>query len=92
MLIFWGRIAFSKKEGQKCSTLNSSFLHEFSSKNYEILHKVVFTHQEYEDYFFGKKLRKKWGKKPVGGVSSSQDWSQKKPLVRIIVFFKRNIF
>ena len=45
---------FRKKEGQKCSTLNSSFFHEFSSKNYEILHKVVFTHQEYEDYFLGK--------------------------------------
>ena len=35
----------------------------FSSKNREILHKAVLTPQEYEDHFFGKKLRKKWGKK-----------------------------
>ena len=50
------------------------FRHGFSSKNPEILHKAVFTPQEYEDYFFGKKLRKKWGKKtkkPVGGVCAS---------------------
>ena len=38
------------------------FLHGFSSKNREILHKAVLTPQEFEDYFFGKKLRKKWGK------------------------------
>ena len=39
------------------------FLHGFSSKNREILHKAVLTPQKYEDHFFGKKLRKKWGKK-----------------------------
>ena len=38
------------------------FLHGFSSKNREILHKAVLTSQELEDYFFGKKLRKKLGK------------------------------
>ena len=38
------------------------FLHGFSSKNREILHKAVLNPQEFEDYFFGKKLRKKWGK------------------------------
>ena len=65
------------------------FLHGFSSKNREILHKAVLTPQEYEDYFFGKKLRKKWGKKikkPVGGVSASQEWSQKNPLAKRIFF------
>merc|ERR1712208_131132 len=29
------------------------FLHGFSSKNHEILHKAVLTPQKYEDYFFG---------------------------------------
>ena len=65
------------------------FLHGFSSKNREILHKAVLTPQEYEDYFFGKKIKKKMGEKiqkPVGGVSSSQDWSQKNPLAKRIFF------
>ena len=65
------------------------FLHGFSSKNREILYKVVLTPQEYEDYFFGKKIKKKLGEKiqkPVGGVSSSQDWSQKNPLAKRIFF------
>jgi len=39
------------------------FLHGFSSKNREILHKAVLTPQEYEDYFFGKKIKKKMGEK-----------------------------
>jgi len=38
------------------------FLHGFSSKNREILHKAVSTPQEYENYFFGQKIKKKWGK------------------------------
>ena len=35
------------------------------------MYKAVLTPQEYEDYFFGKKIKKKMGekiKKPVGGV------------------------
>jgi len=50
------------------------FLHGFSSKNREILHKAGLTPQEFEDYFFWKKIKKKMGgkiKKPVGGVCSS---------------------
>ena len=41
-------------------------------------------------FFWKKKLRKNWGKiqKPVGGVSSSQDWSQKNPLAKRIFFRK----
>ena len=65
------------------------FLHGFSSKNREILHKAVLTPQEYEDYFSWKKIRKKMGekiKKPVGGVSASQEWSQKNPLAKRIFF------
>ena len=63
-----------RKRGPKMFNFELLFLHGFSSKNREILHKAVLTPQEYEDYFFGKKLRKKWGKKikkPVGGVCSS---------------------
>ena len=70
------------------------FLHGFSSKNREILHKAVLTPQEYEDYFFGKKMKKKIGEKiqkPVGGVSSSQDWSQKNPLAKRF-FFRKGTF
>ena len=65
------------------------FLHGFSSKNREILHKAVLTPQEYGDYIFGEKIKKKMGEKiqkPVGGVSSSQDWSQKNPLAKRIFF------
>ena len=35
-------------------------------------------------------MRKK-SKKPVGGVFSSQDWSQKKALAKRISIYKRNI-
>ena len=44
--------------------------------------------------FFGKKIRKKCpkkSKKPVGGVCSSQDWSQKIPLAKRI-FFRKFLF
>ena len=34
------------------------FLHEFSSKNCQILNKAVFTPQEYNEYFFWKKMPK----------------------------------
>ena len=51
------------KRGPKMFNFELLFLHGFSSKNREILHKAVLTPQEFEDYFFGeKKLRKKWGK------------------------------
>ena len=30
-------------------------------------------------------------KKPVGGVCASQDWSQKIPLAKMIIFYKRDI-
>ena len=35
-------------------------------------------------------MRKK-SKKPVGGVCSSQDWSQKNPLAKWIFFYKSDI-
>ena len=46
------------KRGPKILNFELLFLHGFSSKNREILHKAVLTPQEYEDYFFGKNLRK----------------------------------
>ena len=70
------------------------FLHGFSSKNCEILNKAVLTPQEYNDYFFWKKNQKKMPKKikkPVGGVCSSQDWSQKIPLAKRF-FSQKNHF
>ena len=71
------------------------FLHGFSSKNCEILNKAVLTPQEYNDYFFWKKNQKKMPKKikkPVGGVCSSQDWSQKIPLAKRIFFLEKSLF
>ena len=65
------------------------FLHGFSSKNREILHRAVLTPEEYGDYFFGKKNYEKNGektKKPVGGVSASQDCSQKNPVAKRFFF------
>ena len=62
------------KRGPKMFNFELLFLHGFSSKNREILHKAVLTSQELEDYFFGKKIKKKIGeksKKPVGGVCAS---------------------
>ena len=43
------------KRGQKMFNFELLFLHGFSSKNREILHKAVLTTQEYEDNFFWKK-------------------------------------
>ena len=40
------------KRGPKMFNFELLFLHGFSSKNREILHKAVLTPQEYEDYFF----------------------------------------
>ena len=51
------------KRGPKMFNFELLFLHGFSSKNREILHKAVLTPQEYEDYFFGRKIKKKLGKK-----------------------------
>jgi len=62
------------KRGPKMFNFELLFLHGFSSKNREILHKAGLTPQEFEDYFFWKKIKKKMGgkiKKPVGGVCSS---------------------
>ena len=77
------------KRGPKMFNFELLFLHGFSSKNREILHKAVLTPQEYEDYFFLKKNQEKNVekiKKPVGGVCSSKDWSQKNPLAKRFFF------
>ena len=47
-----------RKRGPKMLNFELLFLQGFSSKNYEILHKNILTPQEYEFYFWGKKLRK----------------------------------
>ena len=60
----------------------------------KILNKAVLTPQEYDDYFFEKKKQKKMpkkSKKPVGGVCSSQDWSQK-ILLTIRFFLEISLF
>ena len=47
-----------EKRGPKMFNFELLFLHGFSSKNCEILNKAVLTPQEYNDYFFWKKIRK----------------------------------
>ena len=70
------------------------FLPGFSSKNREILHKAVLTPQEYEDYSFGKKLRKKWGKKSKNllGVFVQVKIGLKKILSQKEFFFRKHTF
>ena len=70
------------------------FLQEFSSKNREILHKVVLTPQEYEDYFFEKKTRKKvWKKsKNLLGVFPQVKIGLKKILSQKEFFFRKGTF
>ena len=70
------------------------FLPGFSSKNLKILHKAVLTPQEYEDYFFGKKLRKNWGKKSKNllGVFPQIKIGLKKILSQKEFFFRKSTF
>ncbi len=70
------------------------FLHGFSSKNREILHKAVSTPQEYENYFFGQKIKKKWGKnkKNLLGVFVQVKIGLKKILSQKEFFFRKRTF
>ena len=60
------------------------FLHGFSSKNREILHKAVLTPQEYNDYFLKKKKSEKMPKKIKNllGVSAQVKIGLKKSLLQ----------
>ena len=64
----------------------------FSSKNREILHKAVLTPQEYEDYFFWKKNKKKvWKKsKNLLGVFPQVKSGLKKFLSQKEFFLEKN--
>ena len=70
------------------------FLHGFLSKNREILHKAVLTPQEYEDYFFEKKTKKKvWKKsKNLLGVFPQVKSGLKKILSQKEFFFRKCTF
>ena len=71
------------------------FLHGFSSKNREILHKAVLTPQEYEDYFFFEKKTKKkmWKKsKNLLGVFVQVKIGLKKIISQKDFFFRKCIF
>ena len=64
------------------------FLHGFSSKNREILHKAVLTPQEYEDYFSWKKREKNGGKnqKTCWGCLCKLKLVSKNPLAKRFFF------
>ena len=70
------------------------FLHGFSSKNREILHKAVLTPQEYEDYFFWKKNYEKNGEKSKNllGVFAQVKIGLKKILSQKEFFFRKGTF
>ena len=70
------------------------FLHGFSSKNREILHKAVLTPQEYEEFFFEKKTKKKvWKKsKNLLGVFPQVKSGLKKILSQKEFFFRKCTF
>ena len=67
------------------------FLHGFSSKNREILHKAVLTPQEYEDYFLEKNEGKNRGKNPKNllGVFPQVKIGLKKILSQKEFFFRK---
>ena len=70
------------------------FLHGFSSKNREILHKAVLTPQEYGDYIFGEKIKKKIGEKSKNllGVFPQVKIGLKKILSQKEFFFRKSTF
>ena len=70
------------------------FLHGFLSKNREILHKAVLTPQEYEEFFFEKKTKKKvWKKsKNLLGVFPQVKSGLKKILSQKEFFFRKCTF
>ena len=66
------------KKGPKIFNVELLFLHAFSSKNHEILHKAILTHQKYEDHFsLKKKAKKNLFGVPADTVCLSQDWYKK---------------
>ena len=60
--------AFLEKRVPKMFNFELLFTYGFSSKYCEILYKSVLIPQEYENYCFGKKIRKKLWKKKLLGV------------------------
>ena len=70
------------------------FLPGFSSKNRKILHKAVLTPQEYEEFFFEKKTKKKvWKKsKNLLGVFPQVKSGLKKILSQKEFFFRKCTF
>ena len=84
----------SWKVGSKVADFDKSFLCGCWSKRSKILHIVPSTpnlpkKNKYWNKMFDKSKKKI--NKPVWGVFSSQDWSQKKPLAKKIFLFKRDI-
>ena len=86
----WG----SWKTGSKVVNFDKLFLRGIWPKISQILHRAALTppKPKYMQILTNVYLfnRKTW-KKPVRGVCSSQDWSQKKALAKIIAFYKTNI-
>ena len=69
------------------------FLHGFSSKNREILHKAVLTPQEYEDSLKKKNKKKVWKKsKNLLGVFPQVKSGLKKILSQKGIFFRKGTF
>ena len=80
--------------GSKVVNFHESFLCGFGPKIYQIWHRATSTPQKPKSTQIFRtnilQMRKK-SKKPVGGVYSSQDWSQKKASAKRNCFYKRYI-
>ena len=83
-----------EKRGPKMFNFELLFLHEFSSKNCEILNKAVFTPQEY-NIFFEKKIRKKClknKKKTCWGCLFKSRLVSKNPSRKKIFILEKSLF
>ena len=78
----------------KVVNFDKSFLSAFLHWRRKISHRDIWTPQESKEKFKIENWRRREAKKykkPVRGVCSSQDWSQKNPLAKIKLFYKRDV-
>ena len=78
----------------KVVNFDKSFLSAFLHWRRKISHRDIWTPQESKEKFRIENWRRREAKKykkPVRGVCSSQDWSQKNPLAKRNLFYKSDV-
>ena len=84
----------SWKNLSKVVNFDKSFLSAFLHWRRKISHRDIWTPQESKEKFRIENWRRREAKKykkPVRGVCSSQDWSQKNPLAKRNLFYKSDV-